>query len=349
MARMFPLVLLAFLSSASIADDVIVTDARLNDVCFIDAQKGWAVGDRGAVWHTDNGGKLWRRQNSGVDCPLWAVCFLDEKLGWAAGGFTHPYTHASTGVVLTTRDGGETWTHNPKLMLPALRRIGFFSPDRGWATGCRSAMYPSGAFATDDGGRSWRPVPGRNDSPWRAADFLSPRDGALAGRNGALAIVRGGALELAPADGLELRSFSRIRLLRPSYGWLIGEGGLLLATDDLGRNWRSQSGDLPKAIGHFDFAALAVRGPKVWVAGSPGTLVFHTADAGRSWNTFPTGTTVPIRAMAFSDDQHGWAVGELGTILATDDGGRTWRRQRSGGSRAALLALFAEPQNVPLE
>ncbi|MBU4272936.1 MAG: hypothetical protein KKE86_11590 [Planctomycetes bacterium] len=347
---MSPLVLLAFLSILfSGADDTTVADARLNDVCFVDARNGWAVGDRGTVRRTDDGGKTWRSQKSGVDCTLWAVCFLDEQLGWAAGGFTRPYTHASTGVVLTTRDGGGTWTHNPKLMLPALRRIGFFGPDRGWAAGCRSAMYPSGAFATDDGGRSWRPLPGGNDAPWRAADFVGPRDGALAGRNGALAVVRDGTLESARADGFELRSFSRIRLIRPSYGWLIGEGGLLLATDDLGRSWRSPSGDLPKAISHFDFAALAVRGAKCWIAGSPGTLVFHTADAGRTWNAFPTGTTVPIQAMAFSDDQHGWAVGELGTILATDDGGRTWRRQRSGGSRAALLALFAEPQDVPLE
>ncbi len=346
----FALALLSVLPSVADAPVVdAVADARLSDVCFVDARKGWAVGDRGAVWHTDNGGKLWRRQTSGVDCTLWAVCFLDEQLGWAAGGFTHPYTHASTGVVLSTRDGGRNWSHNPKLLLPALRRIGFFGPDRGWAAGCRSAMYPSGAFATDDGGRSWRPLPGGNDAPWRAADFVSPRAGALAGRNGSLAFVRGGALESVRTDGFELRSFSRIRLIRPSYGWLIGEGGLLLATDDLGRNWRSQSGDLPKAIRHFDLAALAVRGAKCWVAGSPGTLVFHTADAGRTWDAFPTCTTVPIQAMAFADDQHGWAVGELGTILATDDGGRTWRRQRSGGSRAALLALFAEPQDVPLE
>ena len=53
--------------------------------------------------------------------------------------------------------------------------------------------------------------------------------------------------------------------------------------------------------------------------------------------------------MSFVDDQHGWAAGELGTILATADGGRTWQRQRAGGSRAAVLGIFAEPEDVPLE
>ena len=51
------------------------------------------------------------------------------------------------------------------------------------------------------------------------------------------------------------------------------------------------------------------------------------------WSVFDTGTTLPLRAMAFADDQHGWAAGELGTILATSDGGRTWQSQRAGGCR----------------
>jgi hypothetical protein len=53
--------------------------------------------------------------------------------------------------------------------------------------------------------------------------------------------------------------------------------------------------------------------------------------------------------MTFADDEHGWAVGSLGTILATQDGGRTWTLQRSGGARAAILGLFAEAEDIPLE
>ena len=58
---------------------------------------------------------------------------------------------------------------------------------------------------------------------------------------------------------------------------------------------------------------------------------------------------MPIHALSFADDRHGWAVGALGTILATADGGRTWRPQRAGGTRAALLGLFSQPEDVPLE
>jgi photosystem II stability/assembly factor-like uncharacterized protein len=340
--------LLALLSALPGATDAAGSDARLNDLCFVDVQHGWAVGDRGAIWHTDDGGQHWQRQTSGVDCSLHGAFFLDERRGWAAGGSAHPFTHTSTGVVLTTHDGGKTWTNNQRLLLPAVRRIGFFNPRQGWAIACRSAMYPSGAFATDDGGRSWRPLPGGNSFGWNAADFLDPSHGIVAGRNGSLGLVRGNDVESLRNEGVELRGIVRARLLSPTGGLLIGEGGLV--------QFVGLSGDapqpvpaLPKAARHFDFAALAVRGQKCWIAGSPGSRVFHSADAGRTWSIFDTGSPVPLRAVAFADDQHGWAAGELGTILATTDGGQTWQSQRAGGSQAALLAVLAEPDDAPLE
>lgn len=342
------LALLSIIPGVGDTNDSIVADARLNDVCFVGVENGWAVGDRGTILHTDDGGVNWRPQTSSVDCSLWSVCFIDPQHGWAAGGFTHPYTHTSSSVVLTTTDGGQTWKHNPKLLLPSLRRIGFFDANRGWAVGCRSAMYPTGTFLTDDAGRSWRPVPGGVDAPWRTADLLGPLAGAMAGRNHPLALIRGGTLE-STDDNLDLRSVAQLRLIRPSFGWLVGDGGLVQATNNLFATRRDPPGELPKAMRRFDLSALAVRGRKCWIAGSPGTVVFHTDDGGQTWSGYLTGSTTPIRAIAFADDLHGWAIGELGTILATDDGGRSWRRQRVGGTRAALLALFAEPQDVPLE
>jgi photosystem II stability/assembly factor-like uncharacterized protein len=344
---MFGAVLLALLSTLPGGTDAAADDARLNDLCFVDAQHGWAVGDRGVIWHTDDAGQHWQRQPSGVECNLHGVCFLNEQFGWAAGGFSHPFTHTSSGVVLTTEDGGKTWTATPRLVLPSVRRIGFFNPRQGWAVACRSTMYPSGLFATDDGGRSWQPLPGAGGD-WTAADLLNPRYGLVAGRNGTLAILRGHDLQSPAADSVELRSYTRAKLISPSQGWLVGEGGLVQHVG-LSSNPPQPSPNLPKAARHFDFAALAVRGPHCWIAGAPGTRVFHTPDGGRTWEVADTGVALPLHAIAFADDQHGWAAGELGTILATSDGGRTWQVQRAGGSRAALLAMVAEPEDAPIE
>jgi photosystem II stability/assembly factor-like uncharacterized protein len=96
----------------------LLADAELNDVFFLDPDRGWAVGDRGAIWHTDDGGRHWRLQDAPVPCRLEAVWFVDDRRGWIVGGWTHPYTHRTTGVVLRTSDGGQRWEALPRLSLP---------------------------------------------------------------------------------------------------------------------------------------------------------------------------------------------------------------------------------------
>ncbi len=330
--------------------DAMLADARLNGVCFGDARHGWAVGDRGVIWHSDDGGNHWQPQRSGVACRLESVYFIDRRTGWAAGGFYHPYTHAGSGVFLSTRDGGKHWNRNPRVLLPALKQIRFFDTEHGWAIGCASAMFPSGALVTDNGGRSWSPLGGAGRGGWQAAGFLDLHTGALAGRAGTVAVVRRGAIEPAQTGGLGLRNMRRLELVAPVHGWMAGDGGLVMMTGDLGATWQTPPGEPDRSIAqHFDFAAMAVRGPKCWIAGTPGSRVLFTPDAGRSWTAFATGQNLPIHGLSFADDRHGCAVGALGTILMTDDGGRNWNRARAGGTRAALLGLFGRPDDVPLE
>ncbi|MFB0517413.1 MAG: WD40/YVTN/BNR-like repeat-containing protein, partial [Candidatus Neomarinimicrobiota bacterium] len=39
---------------------------------------------------------------------------------------------------------------------------------------------------------------------------------------------------------------------------------------------------------------------------------------------------VHFSAIHFADQQHGWAVGDSGTVIHTGDGGDTWEYQQSG-------------------
>ena len=36
-------------------------DAELTAVTFVDPDRGWAVGDRGVIWQTSDGGRNWKR------------------------------------------------------------------------------------------------------------------------------------------------------------------------------------------------------------------------------------------------------------------------------------------------
>jgi photosystem II stability/assembly factor-like uncharacterized protein/tetratricopeptide (TPR) repeat protein len=326
-----------------------LSDAQLADVTFVDRAHGWAVGDRGVIWHTADGGHNWTLQRSGVECRLSSVCFLSDKVGWVAGGYTQPYTQATVGVVLHTRDGGENWRPGRARILPAIRRIGFFDLKQGWAVGYSSAYFPTGVYTTGDGGQSWSAATGAASQAWLAGDFIDPDTGALAGRDGALASVRRRGVEAQPSD-FGLRALRRMKLVGPADGWLVGDGGLVLKTSDLGKSWQTTDGPLPPGCAAgFDYSALATAGQHAWVAGTPGTRVLHTPDGGRSWQAADTGQPLPIRALNFVDEQNGWAVGDLGTILATTDGGRTWKKQRAGATRAAFAGFFSRPAEIPLE
>jgi photosystem II stability/assembly factor-like uncharacterized protein len=280
---------------------------------------------------------------------LSSVFFLDAKTGWAAGGSTQPYAHCTLGVVVRTQDGGQTWTPEKKLLLPAVERIGFFDKQRGWAVGAPSAVFPSGVYSSEDGGRSWSTLPSSEGHTWLAGEFIDSANGALAGATGAAGIVRRRSVEVHSTDA-GLAALARIRLVPPRAGWLVGDGGLVRQTVDLGNAWQPPPGALPPEVSQqFDFAAVAVRGPNCWIAGDPGTRVLHTGDAGQTWNVYETKQPLPINALAFADAKRGWAVGALGTILATEDSGRTWHTQRAGGTRAAALAFCGRANDVPLE
>ncbi len=324
-------------------------DAELTAVTFIDADRGWAVGDRGTIWHTADGGRRWEQQHSGVTCRLESVQFLDANNGWAAGGWTEPYTHETRGCVLRTRDGGRTWQSVPGLLVPALSGMKMFDARTGWAYGDASALFPAGVFRTDDGGRTWTPLPDGNTTGWIAADFRDARSGAVSSLDGSAATVLPGKLIPSRAAGIGTRYVRRLALTGKTGGWLVGDGGLVLTTNDNGVSWSAPAGALPKVAANLDFRALAAFGNHVWIAGAPGTCVLHSGDGGKTWQTQATEETTPICGLWFFDEYRGWAVGSLGTILHTRDGGQTWRVQRSGGKRVALLGIFSEPDRLPLE
>jgi photosystem II stability/assembly factor-like uncharacterized protein len=322
-------------------------DAQLTDVFFLDADRGWAVGDRGTILATTNGGQEWHAQKSPTTPRLESVWFVDANTGWAAGGMATPYSSLSSGVVLHTTDGGRTWAPLTKTPLPRLRSIRMFD-QRGWAAGESNSVFPAGVFSTTDGGRTWSSVPATRFESWTSGHFFSPHAALLIGRQSRVARIDRGRLDGASLNLPNPSTPRKIALMSNQRGWLVGDRGLVRMTHDDGRTWRSPTGELPALAKSCDFSALSARDQSVWIAGSPGSVVWHSADGGRTWAVHPTGQNVPIQSLCFVDRHRGWAVGELGTILATRDGGKSWRVQRRGGERAAVMFIFAQPGDVPL-
>ena len=196
-------------------------DASLSDVFFTDEANGWAVGDRGVVWHTTNGGTSWVQQKSNAACRLNSVSFVDRNRGWIVGGESRSYAHATRGVVLRTNDGGASWAPVPEQMLPALTRIKFFDENVGVAIGFGTQSQPSGVFITRDGGQSWQALPTDQADCWLAGDFLGPSTGAVTGPSGRVATIARNQVVHSPLATPSLRSFHAMRLIAPAGGWIV--------------------------------------------------------------------------------------------------------------------------------
>ncbi|MGB2270241.1 MAG: YCF48-related protein, partial [Cycloclasticus pugetii] len=73
----------------------------IRHLSFVDDTNGWAVGHRGSIFHTADGGLTWETQLQDKGNYLRDIAFADKNNGWAVG-------HGST--IWHTADGGKIWT-----------------------------------------------------------------------------------------------------------------------------------------------------------------------------------------------------------------------------------------------
>ena len=331
-------------------------DADLYDVTFADEEYGWAVGDHGTIWHTQNGGEIWRPQTAPVDTPLRGVHFIDRQHGWAVGGAAIPLTHMAKGVVLKTKDGGKTWEEIEGLLLPWINAVHFATSKRGMVVGHASSSYPTGAWTTNDGGRTWSPLSGERGVHWLQADFHVPLVSSsgirpsyvalLRGHDGRVARLANGRISTVLERTAGWSQHSIVSLFNSNVGFA-GVHGLSLSADR-GQSWQPMGQFEPDRIQRqMKWRSMALQENQAWLAGSPGNRILHSLDYGQSWRSVVAPSTMPIHKLHFASSQSGWAVGASGTILSTKDAGKTWNRQRSGTKRNALLGVFADQREIP--
>lgn len=209
------------------------TDVTLTSVDFVDEREGWAVGHRGVVLHTKDGGETWsiQRIDQSEDRPLFAVHFFDAHNGVAVGLWSR---------VMVTSDGGASWdsiavgppdgAKKADLNLMALVAD---AKGRLYATGERGLVMRS-----EDRGRTWTyETTGYKGSFWTG---LATPDGVLivAGLRGSL--YRSGD-EGRTWSRVETGSQSSITGLAMVGPEIVGVGleGLVLRSDDKGLSFRA--------------------------------------------------------------------------------------------------------------
>jgi photosystem II stability/assembly factor-like uncharacterized protein len=323
----------------------IYTTDRFYDVNAIGPDRAVIVGYGGKMIETTDGGRNWHALPSGVESALYGVRFTDAQHGWAVG---------QDGVVLHTSDGGKTFEKqesnanfkdsdgtDKKAYLFALSAL---DNDRAWAVGDRSVLV-----STTDGGKTWRGRKVAMDTEvgggetLAAADpifydvyFTDPQNGWIVGEFGKILHTKDGGetwheQEKTLMEGtgifdvLDLPTLFGVHMTSPEQGLAVGLEGHVARTRDGGQRWGFDQVEVDVPLVDPLFAVTELPDGTGWAVGSAGEVIRKEAGA-TSWKRAKIGQDVLtwLRAISFSDPQHGWMVGGYGLIFRTTDGGKSW-------------------------
>ncbi len=225
-----------------------------------------AVGDRGFILRSANGGESWAQQASPVNVMLTAVRMRDAMTGWAVG---------HDAVILKTDDGGTSWDvkfQDAKLETP-LFDIWFENDQHGIAVGGYGLLQE-----TTDGGATWTERRISEDELHLYTIAPLP-DGSLITVGEAGAIFKSadkGATWTKVASPYEGTFFGAL-VLKDGGVLIYGLRGNLFRSDDAGKSWtKIESGTETSLLG----AAQWVGGGVV-VVGLSGTVL--TSADGRAF------------------------------------------------------------------
>lgn len=252
----------------------------------------------------------WTQSTTKTLSWLRSVHFLDERIGWIAG---------SNGVLLSTADGGLTWTESKIRPAVSIMDVHVASDGSVWLLTDRGLNFSRY-------GDDWNPIAldGKtiSDSFVRLAFDSSLGSGFAVGQGGAIIrIFRDRTTErihlptrVLILDGETLKDRTVF----------VGGLGTVLTTIDNGESWVEGSVDStsrPK-LSAVDF----VDEKNGWTCGNSGRIYF-SSDSGRSWKAQNSGVEVDLLDIAFLNSKIGVAVGVNGVVVTTIDGGKIWKRE----------------------
>jgi len=89
-------------------------------------------------------------------------------------------------------------------------------------------------------------------------------------------------------------------------------------------NWQSSSIDTPENTLSIHCAPSG----RLWVSASFGTLFWAEGDM-QQWNEFSLYEDLQFTAVRFLDEMNGFALGEFGMVIVSQDGGDTWEQREA--------------------
>jgi photosystem II stability/assembly factor-like uncharacterized protein len=257
-------------------------------------------------------------------------------------------------------DGGATWRQADRGLPWVARALAFDARTPGRML---LASAGGGVYATADGGATWRPSSAGLAVAWVEDLWGAPEvPGVFAGTTAGLFRRDGSSWtevraplddEPVKLDGMAFDPRSRATL----YAFLGTRG---FRSTDGGRSFRALEIPQPSMRqmmkGEIETAEFRSLTPDAgdsktlyagsWSADTPGTAVFRTTDAGKSWSRAGQGIEgETVGALVAAAPKVVLAVVEEHRLFRTTDGAATWSRAGSGLPDLEIRRLAVDPAN----
>jgi photosystem II stability/assembly factor-like uncharacterized protein len=276
------------------------TSNRLRGACIVNATTRVAVGERGTILRTTDGGKTWLAQSAGTQMDLNGACFTNVNSGIAVGNY---------GTILRTTNGGSTWKDLSTGTGEWLWKVRFIGPNNGTIVGMNG-----GIFRTTNGGASWTHQTSGTTNALFDVSWVDANIGTAVGAGVILRTTNGGATWTSQTNGVPTSvTYYGVSFMNADTGIAVGDYCTILRTADGGATWTVQTNGLD-AFAYF-YGVSFTNANTGFVVGSSG-IIYKTTDGGITWNRHYTSTSNHLQGVSFYDVNTGMVVGDYGTIFS---------------------------------
>lgn len=253
----------------------------------------WLLCEQNELRISSDAGETWQPRRISTGTKLRALALLDSRRAFAAG---------DDGVVMTTTDGGETWTQVPVPIQQNFRSICFVG-ELGWIAGWNGVILHS-----SDGGKTWVRQETGVLQGLDCIFFTDAKNGWAVGWAGTiLSTGDGGKTWQKPEAPSGLWSLNSVYFRDQKNGWAVGFNGQIVRSRDGGLTWERQ----PSPVLSWLKSIVIDDSGVGWIAADTQLLV--SRDGGETWNVLPVQNAIFLQQVLRVGDSL-WAVGQFGVF-----------------------------------
>ncbi|MBN1674114.1 MAG: fibronectin type III domain-containing protein [Kiritimatiellae bacterium] len=272
----------------------------LEEIRFVDATTGWAVGHGGKIIKTTDGGDTWVQQDSGhPDAELISLHFVNSTTGWVVG---------YDGLLLHTTNAGANWATVDMGTSAHFQSVWFINETTGWLFGNGGTIRK-----TTNGGDSWFSQTSPVSTALLCGRFVDANVGYISCYNGKVLKTTNGGNNWTTLDFGETGALLSVWVHDANTVWVCGGSGHIYKTTNGGTSWTEQldAGLICHTLWFLD----ANHG----FCGANGKRIYETTNSGASW-PYDSSLDKWIMSIHFPTAYHGYASGGAGVVYRTTIG-----------------------------